>query len=34
MTDGVLDPMNLTKYNQLNLKYRISNLDVARISEG
>jgi hypothetical protein len=32
--DGVSNLMTMTKLNQFNIKYRFSNLDVARISEG
>lgn len=34
ITEGVGNLMTMTKLNQFNLKYRFSNLDVARISEG
>lgn len=34
ITDGVSNLMTMTKLNQFNVKYRFSNLDVARISEG
>lgn len=34
VTEGVNDPMKISVYNQLNIKFRLSNLDVARISEG
>lgn len=32
--EGSQNIMTISKFNQLNLKYRLSNLDVARISEG
>lgn len=32
--EGPGNPMSITKYDQLNVKYRLSNLDVSRISEG
>lgn len=32
--EGPQNIMSITKMNQLNLKYRFSNLDIARISEG
>lgn len=32
--EGPGNPMRITKYDQLNVKYRLSNLDVSRISEG
>lgn len=34
MAEGVGNLMTMTKLNQFNVKYRFSNLDVARISEG
>lgn len=34
ITEGPTSPMTIAKLNQLNVKYRFSNLDVARISEG
>lgn len=34
MAEGVNNLMTMTKLNQFNIKYRLSNLDVARISEG
>ena len=34
ITEGPRNLMKITKLNQLNLKYRFSNLDIARISEG
>ena len=34
VTEGPGNLMKITKLNQLNLKYRFSNLDIARISEG
>lgn len=34
ITEGPGNVMVITKLNQINLKYRLSNLDVARISEG
>jgi hypothetical protein len=34
ISEGVSDLMLMNKLNQFNIKYRLSNLDVARISEG
>ena len=34
VSEGVGNLMTITKLNQFNIKYRLSNLDVARISEG
>ena len=34
IAEGVNNLMTMTKLNQFNIKYRFSNLDVARISEG
>lgn len=34
LTEGATSLMTMTKLNQFNLKYRLSNLDIARISEG
>lgn len=34
ISEGVTNLMTATKLNQFNLKYRLSNLDAARISEG
>ena len=34
VSEGVTNLMTMTKLNQFNIKYRFSNLDVARISEG
>lgn len=34
ISEGVSNVMTMTKLNQFNVKYRLSNLDVARISEG
>lgn len=34
ISEGVTNLMTMTKLNQFNVKYRFSNLDVARISEG
>ena len=34
MSEGVNNLMTMSKLNQFNVKYRLSNLDVARISEG
>ena len=34
ISEGVGNLMTMTKLNQFNVKYRLSNLDVARISEG
>ena len=34
IAEGVGNLMTMTKLNQFNIKYRFSNLDVARISEG
>jgi len=34
IAEGVGNLMTMTKLNQFNVKYRFSNLDVARISEG
>lgn len=34
ISEGVGNLMTITKLNQFNIKYRLSNLDVARISEG
>ena len=34
ITEGSTNLMKITKYDQLNTKFRFSNLDVARISEG
>ena len=34
IAEGVTNVMTMTKLNQFNIKYRLSNLDVARISEG
>ena len=34
ITEGPVNPMKIAKYDQLNKKFRFSNVDVARISEG